>query len=119
MFSKVNSKELNLLVVDDEQSVARMIERTQRKLWKSVVLAYSDDEGIEAIKRGGIDVVLSDWACPLEGGGLRVAQASDLPVVIQTGTAGVTCPGVQVLYKPVDTPDLYDALMEACRRKAK
>jgi len=114
--TKVNSAELNLLVVDDEECVARMLKRTLRRKWKSVTLAFSADEGVEAIKSGGFDAVLTDWDCPSEGSGYRVVQSTDLPVVVQTGTIGVTCPGVQVLSKPVDTEDICKALMEACAK---
>lgn len=119
MFGKAmrETTDLNLLVVDDEHRIARMAKRSLGKKWKSVTLAYSADEGIEALKSGEFDVVLTDWDCPGEGSGYLVIQSTDLPAVVQTGTKGVTCPGVRVLNKPVSADVIYEALVEAYSKR--
>lgn len=111
--AEVNSMELNLLVVDDEEAIGRLLKRVLGRKWKSVTVAYSADEGIEVLRNGEFDVVLTDWDCPHQGSGSLVIQSTNLPVVIQTGSTGVTYQGVRVLEKPADTAVIYDALMEA------
>jgi CheY-like chemotaxis protein len=110
---KVDSRELNLLVVDDEEAIGRLLKRVLGRRWKSVTVAHSASEGVEVLKSGEYDVVLTDWDCPQQGNGYLVVQSTDLPIVIQTGSFGVTCPGVRVLSKPVDTEDINQALVEA------
>lgn len=108
------SEELKLLVIEDNELVAKMIKRVLGRCWKSITLATSSDEGIEFLKDGSYDVVLSDWDCPGPASGHRVVQATQLPIVILTGNHTVDCPEASAIaYKPVDMEILQDVLVTA------
>jgi DNA-binding NtrC family response regulator len=112
----MESKELNLLVVEDDPQMARMLKRILDKYWKNVTVAESAGHGIAFLAGGVYDVVLTDWDCPNPGDGLRVINSTTLPVVIHTGNK-VVCGVVCVLQKPADITVINDALMSAWRNK--
>jgi two-component system capsular synthesis sensor histidine kinase RcsC len=108
----VCSKDLCLLIVEDEEIVARMLVRTLKKYWRTISVARSSTEGLNMIAHNEYDVVLTDLDCPMEGEGIRIVQGAGLPVVVHTGNSSAVLPnGVCVLKKPVDTMVLIHTLM--------
>jgi DNA-binding NtrC family response regulator len=108
----VCSKDLCLLIVEDEEIVARMLVRTLKKYWRTISVARSSTEGLNMIAHNEYDVVLTDLDCPMEGEGIRIVQGAGLPVVVHTGNSSAVLPnGVCVLKKPVDTMVLTHTLM--------
>jgi DNA-binding NtrC family response regulator len=108
----VCSKDLRLLIIEDEEIVLRMLVRSLKAYWKTISVARSSTEGLDMIAHNEYDVVLTDLDCPMEGEGIRIVQGSGLPVVVQTGNSSAILPaGVRVLQKPVDRTVLTYALM--------
>jgi DNA-binding NtrC family response regulator len=112
----VCSKDLRLLIVEDEEIVVRMLIRSLKKHWRTISVARSSTEGLNMIAHNEYDVVLTDLDCPMEGEGIRIVQGSGLPVVVQTGNSSAVLPNdVCVLRKPVDTMVLIHTLMAEWR----
>jgi DNA-binding NtrC family response regulator len=109
----MRTNEMNLLVIEDEEQVARMIVRCLRRKWKSITVATSTDAGISEIKTGKYDIVLSDLDCPTKDSGYRVVEMSPIPVVLHTGDSKAHYPGAQIVYKPADINDIFSALIRA------
>ena len=111
-------KKPRLLVIEDDEFVASGIQRSLANHWESVTLASSSDKGIELLREGNYDIVLSDWDCPDSAGGHRVARATNLPVVILTGRMSVNCPeAIAVVDKPIGMADLQEILVDALERR--
>jgi DNA-binding NtrC family response regulator len=88
----VCSKDLHLLIVEDEEIVLRMLVRSLKAYWKTISVARSSTEGLDMIAHNKYDVVLTDLDCPMEGEGIRIVQGSGLPVVVQTGNSSAVFP---------------------------
>jgi DNA-binding NtrC family response regulator len=80
------SRELTILVVDDDPMITSSYARIFRREFKTVVVANDVAKAIEALNSGSIDVCVSDWDMP-NGGGKAVLDAAKVPVVIITGNA--------------------------------
>jgi len=110
--------DLNLLIVEDDEFVARMEKRTLTKHFKSITIVPDAQSGIDEINTGNYDVVLSDWDCP-NGGGNRITLESSLPVVVYTGNSEIRSNSkFKVLSKPSDTHVICQALIDAYHTKA-
>lgn len=110
-----SSHDLDLLIIEDDEQVARMAKRALKRSWKNIYVAHSCEEGLELLDTISLDVILSDWDCPNEGDGARIVQNAHLPVVIYTGNEHVKniCKAVTVLSKPTDINDITLALFDA------
>lgn len=106
-------KNLNLLIIDDDIEICRMLSKTLKKHWKSVTTKYNCDDGLVAIKTGNFDVVLSDWDCPNEADGLKIIKNSTIPVVIYTGNSMVRqhVRDFHVIDKPADISEINETLI--------
>jgi DNA-binding NtrC family response regulator len=109
----MRTNEMNLLIIEDEEQVERMIVRCLRRNWKSITVATSTDAGISEINTGKYDIVLSDLDCPKKDSGYRVVEMSPIPVVLHTGDSKAYYPGVQIVYKPADIDEINSALIRA------
>jgi two-component system chemotaxis response regulator CheY len=56
------------LVVDDSMSIRRLVSQAMRKSGFEVVEAANGKEGLEALDRRGVDVVITDYNMPLMDG---------------------------------------------------
>lgn len=113
MTNSLIMKNLNLLIIDDDIEICRMLSRALKKYWKSITVKYNCDDGLVSIKTGNFDVVLSDWDCPNEADGLKIIQNSTIPVVIYTGNSSVRqhVRDFHILDKPSDISEINEKLM--------
>lgn len=93
-------KRLDLLIVEDDEMVARAEHRMLKGLWNSVTFARDAEAGMAYIKSGDFDLVLTDWDCP-KGGGKHIVTNSTIPTVVYTGNSEVPsiCPETKVIIK--------------------
>ncbi|MDT8369065.1 MAG: CHASE domain-containing protein [Longimicrobiales bacterium] len=81
--------EIEILVVEDEESVRRVLERQLTRLGYEVRTAESGDRAIELLHEGELpDLVLSDVVMPGENDGgavARFARELDVPVILMSG----------------------------------
>lgn len=111
---ETDTKKLNLLVVEDDFFTAKVVVRMLGKLWRKITVACSCDSGLEELSKGDHDVVLTDWDCPIQGDGIRIVEATDLPVVVHTGDIRANVPaGIRVLHKPCRIAKMQQVLVEA------
>jgi DNA-binding response OmpR family regulator len=107
---------MNLLIVEDNALIARMLKRTLSKDF-NVRVAYSVEEGLRLLLEYNFDIVLTDWDCPTPGNGIKIVNAVDIPVVIHTGNPDVFVPGVKVLFKPCSPKVICQELLTACKER--
>jgi DNA-binding NtrC family response regulator len=108
-----------LLVVEDRDSLRRMLTRALEQRGYSVVTALDGPGGIEAVERDDYDLVLTDLKLP-GASGLEVLRAArrvhpGMPVVVMTayGTVETAVEAMKAgatdfLEKPVEIDDLYE-----------
>jgi len=68
-----------ILVVDDDADARELIKRLLEECGAQVTVASSSTEAIKIIRRGGLDVLVSDIAMPGEDGNALVRHVRDLP----------------------------------------
>ena len=82
---------MRFLAVDDSPTMLRIIVNTLRRLgYREVEQAYNGIEALQKLKKGGIDLVITDWNMP-EMDGLTLVKAmredpelKDVPVLMVT-----------------------------------
>ena len=121
---------MRILVVDDSSTMRRIIANTLKKIGcGDIVEAGNGMEGLQQLRSGGIDFVVTDWNMPVMNGlefvrELRgMAAASKVPVLMittnaeSTDIAGAREAGVSdYVVKPFTAEALKDkvtALIEA------
>lgn len=118
-----------ILVVDDEEALRRVLERSLSRAGHEVVTAESGATAMEKLKGGQFDVVLSDISMPGMNGLdlLRAVREHDLdiPVLIMTGTPDVSTAvrameygALRYLIKPVVPSELLpvvDYAVQMCQ----
>jgi DNA-binding NtrC family response regulator len=82
-----------VLVIDDDENMARSIERRLNRHKVEVALVHSGNDALEALGREAIDVILLDVRMP-DMDGIEVLTAikeswPDIPVIMMTGYATV------------------------------
>jgi len=113
-----------VLVVDDEQLVARVLTRVLESAGYEVHTCFDGASALDCIRDASFDVVLSDVSMPgLDGVDLlRAVRGTDLdlPVVLITGTpsmdsalGAVEYGALRYLQKPVETAVLCDTIERA------
>lgn len=113
-----------VLVVDDEQLVARVLTRVLESAGYEVHTCFDGASALNCIRDASFDVVLSDVSMPgLDGVDLlRAVRGTDLdlPVVLITGTpsmdsalGAVEYGALRYLQKPVETAVLCDTIERA------
>src|SRR6185503_6277899 len=68
-----------ILVVDDDADARELIKRLLEECGAQVTVASSSTEAIKIIRRGALDVLVSDIAMPGEDGNALVRHVPDLP----------------------------------------
>ena len=118
--------ERTVLVVDDDELVARSIRRVLERAGYRVTIAGDGNAAAEKIKHEPFDVILSDIQMPGMSGVdlLRIVRAYDLdvPVILMTGAPtletaaeAVSLGALQYLTKPMSNDVLLSALERASR----
>jgi DNA-binding response OmpR family regulator len=107
---------MNLLIVEDNDLIARMLKRTLSKEF-DIRVAYSVEEGLEELKQNDFDIVLTDWDCPDSGNGIEIVKAANVPVVVHTGNSDVFVPGVKVLFKPCSPKVICQELLTVLKER--
>jgi EAL domain-containing protein (putative c-di-GMP-specific phosphodiesterase class I)/ActR/RegA family two-component response regulator len=116
----------NILVVDDEASVAKATELVLRRAGFKVATASNGDEAMGLLEHDGFDCIVSDINMPgMNGIGLlRAVRARDLdvPVILITGAPTETSANEAVAYgalkclmKPVEPSILARQVVKATR----
>ena len=115
-----------VLLVDDEQSIARAYARTLGAAGFAVEIAFDGKEAAAAAKERSFDVIVSDIAMP-EMNGLELLRAVrehdlDVPFVLMTGGPAVDSAvraveygALRYLIKPVSTAELEEVVARAVR----
>ena len=114
------AKPATLLVVEDDDTVRNIIERTLDKSGYRILLATCGTEGIAQLERHAdrIDLVLSDVVMPGEIDGLQLAEIvaarwPALPVLLMSGYAkNLDHAGMRILAKPFTTARLLAYIQE-------
>lgn len=82
-----------ILVVDDEEALARSLSRVLEKTGREVVLAYDGKAAADALSRRAFDVIITDVHLPGMSGVdlLRLVRGRDLdvPVILVTGEPSI------------------------------
>ncbi len=125
---------LMVLVVDDDPSVRRVLERALQLRGHTPLVAATGDAAFEFLRRHEIDLVLMDLRMPsMSGQTLYHVIASQWPrlasrVIVMSGDPDardheewLSLNQLPVINKPFDLPELYamiDRLMSDERRRA-
>ena len=82
------TRQLNILVCDDERSIVRLLQAILEKQGHKVALAYDGMDALEEIRRGTFDLVLLDIMMPRIDGMEVLAwirqqpELANLPVIV-------------------------------------
>ena len=118
----------NVLVVDDEADIRKMVKMTLTKAGYAVVDAEDGEKGIAAVKAGGFNLsaIICDLAMPKVSGTEAIAyfraQYPSVPVIVLSGTGTVDKASalfkqgvVEFLNKPVEPDKLIAAVHKAVK----
>jgi CheY-like chemotaxis protein len=90
MKAKMNANTPTLLYIDDDEALARLVDRGLTRLGFNVIHAASGDHGLDRLRQGGVDVVALDQYMPgldgLETLELILAIPKAPPVVFVTAS---------------------------------
>ena len=78
-----------LLLIDDDEAVLRMMERTLLRLGHQVLSCTNGREGLARLDQGSVDLVITDMLMP-EADGLEViravkSQLPNVPILVVSG----------------------------------
>ena len=118
-----------ILVVDDEQPVQQLLDRTLRSEGYDVVPALDGEQALDEISRQSFDLVMLDVMLP-KLDGWRVAEAlledpttGEIPIVFLTARAelrdqarGLELGGIDYITKPFNPVELADVIRELLDR---
>jgi len=107
----------NILIVEDQEDVRRMLALTLRLEGHAVTEAANAREGLERLKTGEYQLVLSDYSMPGATGSWMLNEATTLGLLDHTTAVIITAhphiepvPGIVVLRKPLDLDVFVDQL---------
>lgn len=89
----MSEKQGVILVVDDEEMVRNLLQRTLQEADYDVITAANGQEALDKVSQFNISLVLLDIKMPgLDGFQVldRIRQRSDIPVIMLTAVKGVT-----------------------------
>ena len=78
-------KKLNILVIEDEPGIVRVLEPTLTATGASVTVAWNGSQGFDHLTAGGFDLVLCDLGLPdMDGEELigKIRAVTDVPVIV-------------------------------------
>lgn len=107
-----------LLIVEDDEMVARMLKRILSRTWKIDCIIHSADFAAKKLYLGELlpNAVITDWDCPGNGDGENVIKAAfsrRIPIVLHTGNLRIKNVGCEIVYKPADVKEIIAALNRA------
>lgn len=119
----------NVLVVDDEADIRKMVKMTLTKAGYNVIDAEDGEKGIAAVKSGGgfsLSTIICDLAMPKVSGMEAIAyfrsQYPSVPVIVLSGTGTVDKASalfkqgvVEFLSKPIEPDKLIAAVNKAVK----
>ena len=116
-----------VLVVDDEQSLRKVLAATLQREGYEVTVCANGEEALEALDRDGADVVVTDLVMPkMDGLALLrrvVAAHPDVPVIVITAhgridkaVEAMKSGAFDFLAKPFDNADLKAIIAKAGRQ---
>ena len=94
-----------VLVVDDDRGIRHLVELFLKRGGYDVVSAETADEGLDAMRKGGIDLVMMDIMMPQKTGyqAIKEIQADSeiaaVPVIMMTARAVVEKTSPQFLFR--------------------
>ncbi len=114
----------NVLYVDDEPAIGLILQDSLERLGHSAMGATNVPEALQALSRGGIDLIISDYRMPglsgLEFLELLRDQGRDIPVIMLTGyatiehaVASIKAGAADYITKPVQPEQLEHAVTQA------
>jgi signal transduction histidine kinase len=113
----------NVLFVEDDELVSEVVVPGLRSNGFNVTTARDVSSALEVMKRGGIDVVLSDIVMPGRGDGFYLADEirrnyPEVPIVLATGYSDALTASspFRVLLKPYTINEAIGALQHELRR---
>ncbi|APE42889.1 hypothetical protein BOO69_05225 [Sulfitobacter alexandrii] len=117
-----------ILLVEDDPGVLRYLSRSLARVGFDVEGVQTGEEGLERVKRGGFDILLTDVVLPGEISGSKLAELArtlmpDLPVLFMSGYTensivhhGRLDPGVNFISKPFTRDQLVRRLNDLMPR---
>jgi CheY-like chemotaxis protein len=106
-----------ILIVEDQEDVRRMMATALTFEGHQVDEAANGAEGLERLKHGQYQLVLSDYAMPGYTGSWMLREATRLGLLDRTAAVIITAhpdiepvPGVVVITKPLDLDDFLEQL---------
>lgn len=115
------SKQLRVLVVDDQKNMRTIMRMIVKEMGHGVETAENGAEALELYRKGGIDLVITDFKMPRMNG-LELLKAikrenGKVPVIVVTSLADemdkrpfVEAGAFQVLGKPFDNVEIENAI---------
>jgi CheY-like chemotaxis protein len=107
----------SILIVEDQEDVRRMMVTALTMEGHQVEEAANGAEGLERLKQGRYQLVLSDYAMPGYTGSWMLREATRLGLLDHTAAVIITAhpeiepvPGVVVIPKPLDLDDFLEQL---------
>jgi CheY-like chemotaxis protein len=107
----------SILIVEDQEDVRRMMVTALTIEGHQVDEAANGPEGLERLKQGRYQLVLSDYAMPGQTGSWMLREATRLGLLDHTAAVIITAhpdiepvPGVVVISKPLDLDDFLEQL---------
>jgi len=119
------SQPIRILVIDDEPGHAEATAEALAKTGYQCTQAYSATDGLRAIRKGGIDIVVTDLVLRDEIGGLDILrqaleQLEDVEVIVVTGhgtipsaVEAIQLGAASYLTKPLDITELRSVVAKA------
>ena len=114
-----------MLVIEDDEGVRSLVCSMLRRAGHDAVEAVNGFDGVDALRMGGIDAVVTDMVMPVQGGKETIRQIRQLypglPVIAMSGWFGADFPHLKdaialganrVLEKPFRPDDLMRLLRE-------
>lgn len=121
-------KYLNLVVVDDEPEIAKLLELELRPEFARIDVVASGAEALAIVEKQPVDIVITDKVMP-EMGGLELLQRineldSSIIKVMMTAHADLAsavkafdCNAFDFVLKPIVWEELHAKLARACRQR--
>lgn len=118
-----------ILIVDDEEPVRNLVQRTLEREGYNVVNAANGQEALDKVSKNGIDLVLMDIRMPGLNGFQAldlIRQRSDIPVIMLTGIIdkdalrdALVCGADDYVIKPFRPCELVARIKAKLRRTAR
>ena len=119
-----------ILIIDDEEDICEMMKLNLETTGEfEVTTAYTGEKGVESIKSGNFDLIITDFYMPGMDGGEVLEEVKrlkpDLPVLIfsiyhddeSTLTGSIKEKADGIISKPIEHNQLYSEIKKALNKK--